>query len=300
MPRHFACISRRAFLVGAAALPALLRPLRAAGAAPKVDANRMILFADPHIDADAGKVARGVNLVEHLAQSVREALAVEPRPTGALVVGDCAFNRGLRGDYEQLKKAVQPFANAKLPLHLLLGNHDRRETFFGVMKPGLDVPGKHVAILEAPRANWFLLDSLDKPNQVAGRLGDEQRAWLTEALDQRARKPAIIVAHHNLDPTGQQRGKTSGLLDSQELLDLLLPRKHVKAYVHGHSHAWAQSAAEGLHIVGLPAVAYTFDKAQPSGWILADLREQGITLELRCLDPTHKLHGQKLDLAWRP
>ena len=52
-------------------------------------------------------------------------------------------------------------------------------------------------LVEGPRANWFLLDSLDEPNKTPGVLGDKQVAWLGQALDARANKPAILVAHHN-------------------------------------------------------------------------------------------------------
>ena len=293
------CTTRRRFLGGLLVLGARALPLRAAGTGLQVDRDRFALLADTHIDADAAKAARGIKMADHLAQAVREVLALEPRPTGVLVAGDCAYNRGLKGDYEQFTAGLKPLAQARMPLHLLLGNHDHRRNLFAVMKPDVAVPGKYVAVIQARRANWFLLDSLDKTNRTPGRVGAEQLAWLAQALDRRPDKPAIVVAHHNLDPAGQKRGKTSGLLDSQELLDVLVPRKHVKAYLHGHAHVWARRVTDRLHVVSLPAVAYVFNKAQPSGWVVADLQDDGLRLELRCLDPGHTLHGQKLELTWQ-
>ncbi|MGB7933682.1 MAG: hypothetical protein WCH04_15950, partial [Gammaproteobacteria bacterium] len=49
---------------------------------------------------------------------------------------------------------------------------------------------KHVSILETPRANWFLLDSLQRTNDLLGRLGEVQLQWLAKALDARADRPA--------------------------------------------------------------------------------------------------------------
>ena len=46
-------------------------------------------------------------------------------------------------------------------------------------------------------------------------------------------------------------------------------------------------------------VAYMFKKNQPSSWVMAQVKEKGITLELRSIDPKHNLHGQKIELAWR-
>ena len=72
------------------------------------------------------------------------------------------------------------------------------------------VPGKYISVLETPHANWFLLDSLEKPSAkhdsagkdkadlfnvrfqginsgrwCPGSLGKAQLAWLGKALDAR-------------------------------------------------------------------------------------------------------------------
>jgi len=51
--------------------------------------------------------------------------------------------------------------------------------------------------------------------------------------------------------------------------------------------------------VNLPTTAYVFDKAQPSGWVDAQVRADGITLRLSALDRQHPAHGRCVDLAWR-
>ena len=38
---------------------------------------------------------------------------------------------------------------------------------------------------------------------------------------------------------------------------------------------------------------------QPSGWVDAHLKPNGIVLELHCIDPSHPKDGQKVDLTWR-
>ncbi len=42
-----------------------------------------------------------------------------------------------------------------------------------------------------------------------------------------------------------------------------------------------------------------FREGDPAGWVHATLRRGGMKLELRCIDPTHKYHGQVVDLKWR-
>jgi len=78
-----------------------------------------------------------------------------------------------------------------------------------------------------------------------------------------------------------------------------LPRRHVKAFFYGHSHAWRVDQRNGLHLVNLPAVAYVFAASQANGWVDARVAAGGLTLQLRCLDPQHAQQGQRVDLKWR-
>jgi hypothetical protein len=55
----------------------------------------------------------------------------------------------------------------------------------------------------------------------------------------------------------------------------------------------------GIHLVNLPPVAYVFREGNPSGWVHATTRRDGMRLELRCVDPKHKCQGQVVDLKWR-
>ena len=95
-------------------------------------------------------------------------------------------------------------------------------------------------------------------------------------------------------------GGQIGLKDTVPLLDIIRPRRQVKAYIHGHTHNWKISPDEsGIHFINLPPVAYVFEQGKPSGWVHALIDKGGMSLELRCVDQTHKDHGQKVDLRWR-
>ncbi len=277
----------------------MLRPRLFATTRPP-DEHTWALLSDPHIAADRAKMARDINMTGQLISVVDDVLARPQRPIGALINGDLAFNTGEAADYATFAELIRPLRAAQIPLHLTLGNHDHRERFWAAMsgdksviRPLLD---RQLAVIRAPRANWFLLDSLDRTMSTPGVLGATQLAWLAEALDAHANQPAIVVIHHNPSPDGTK----TALVETAELFGILRPRKHVKAYVFGHSHRWSVTQdPSGIHLINLPTTAYVFDPARPTGWVLANLEPQGIRLEFRGLDRTREEHGQVRALTWR-
>jgi calcineurin-like phosphoesterase family protein len=301
MPITLPPLSRRQFLArSAAAASALaLAPLLRGADVIQVDADRFALLSDTHIAADRAKVSRMANMADHLVAAVKEVAALSPRPAAGFINGDLAFGTGESGDYATMLEILQPLREAGLPLHLTMGNHDHRQRFLAAV-PAEQVDKSPVAdrvacLVESPKANWFVLDSLKATNETPGVVGEEQLKWLSEALDARASKPAIVMVHHNpdLDPTHK------ALTDTAALLEVLTPRKQVKALLFGHTHAWSVKQQDGLHLVNLPAVAYAFQDGYPIGWVDWRLSDSGAKLELRCVDPAHPQQGEKHELAWR-
>src|SRR5207253_2654287 len=229
----------------------------------------------------------------------RELTALPKLPAGLFINGDCAFNSGESGDYATVAELLIPIRTSGMPVHLALGNHDHRERFWSAFAdekaanhPVLD---RQVSLLKTPRANWFILDSLEKTLSTPGLLGPEQLGWLGKSLDENPKKPAIVMIHHNPGLSGNM-----GLKDTVALFEVIRPRKQVKAYIYGHTHTWkVEQDDSGLHLINLPPVAYIFHEGDPSGWVRMMLRKDGMNLELRCIDSTHKDHGQKFDLKWR-
>lgn len=302
MPITLPPISRRRFIAGSLAVgaAAMARRFPAFAAESVADPNRFILFSDTHVSEDLTKVNRGVLMSENLHRAVAQAIDSKPRPAAVLVNGDCAYLHGLAGDYSAFLDLLKPLREAEFPVHLTLGNHDRRDVFLksipdeaGAAPP---VEDKHVGVVESPRANWFLLDSLNETNKTPGTLGPAQLGWLKKELESRASKPAVVMVHHNPDEKGQS---VSGITDTPALVELLHAHQNVKALIFGHTHDWSIKQNGGIHFINLPPVAYVFADGKPSGWVDVRLGEGGMTLELRSLDDKHPQHGKKTELAWR-
>jgi 3',5'-cyclic-AMP phosphodiesterase len=309
MPIHVPPLSRRDFLFGSLATGVSLLTRRSladfdAAVEVVVDPNRLALLSDTHIGTRLDQKLNGANTADRLAQAVADILAMTPRPAGLIIAGDCALLQGEAGDYTLLGKLLEPVAWAGIPVHVAMGNHDCRERFLAAfpkaVKHAAVAPAKlnkYVSIVETPQANWFLLDSLDKPNVTTGVLGEAQLTWLAQALDARPKKPALVLAHHNLDP----EGTTHGLRDTAALLRVIEPRKQVKAYVYGHTHQWHLDRHGTIHLINLPAVACGHGPTEPHGFVMAQLRPDGMTLlpRLQPIDAKQPKSERKYDLRWR-
>jgi Icc protein len=131
-------------------------------------------------------------------------------------------------------------------------------------------------------------------NALPGRLGPEQRQWLARKIDSDP-APAIVCLHHN-----PSRSLT-GLRDAAEFLDIILPRRRVKAVIFGHTHELRLRQTDGLHFVNLPACGYCLllKPNVPLGWVRASVRQDGMLLEFRGVTPGERDHGKTFNLSWR-
>ena len=233
----------------------------------------------------------------NLSRVADEIQGLARRPRGIFLTGDCAYSSGELEDYRRVALLLEPMRVNGAPVHITLGNHDQRDHFRAILherenRKGCPA-GKQASILSTPRANWFLLDSLEQTLVTPGSVGHEQLVWLGRWLDKEREKPALVLVHHNpATPTG--------LRDAEALFEVINPRRQVKALIFGHTHAWSvKENSSGVHLINLPPVAYVFHEGDPSGWVHARLSDGGMRLELRCLDAQHPAHGQVHQLVWR-
>ena len=127
----------------------------------------------------------------HLKEAVRELTGLDHKPVATIINGDLALKDGQDGDYRHFAQIINPLRKSGINLHLTLGNHDNRESFYRTMKEEEPkapvVKSRHVSMVATRHANFFLLDSLKKTMVTPGTLGKTQIAWLTKALDAHAR-----------------------------------------------------------------------------------------------------------------
>lgn len=292
--------TRRAFLgrmmLGSAALAlgSTAVRTRAEDAAPPWHA----WLSDIHIAADPEFRAREQNMAANLRATVAEILAETDRPRSVFIDGDLAYGTGQAGDYQTVLDLLKPLREAKLPIHLAMGNHDNRENFRAVLHaeppPDTAIHDRHVSTVSAGKdLRIIVLDSLIKTNTTPGLLGEAQLAWLAKSLDAEPTRATILFVHHYLST------RPGALNDTPAFLELIEPRKQVKAVVYGHSHRWEYKESNGLHLINLPAIAYPFAADQPLAWARFQPTANGGDLTLRCIGGDRSKHGETIKMTWR-
>lgn len=285
--------TRRQFLAAAGAAAASLTFARESlSAAQSARPLRLALLSDTHVPADPTERYRGFAPAENLAAVVRGVVAAPV--DGALLGGDLARLRGLPEDYARLRDLLAP-VTAKMPVGMVLGNHDHRGNFFQAF-PAMQsatptVANKHAATREAGGLRFVLLDSLLATDVTPGQLGNAQRAWLAKELAASS-APTILLVHHTL---GTNDGE---LMDVDRLFEVLRPHRQVKAIMYGHSHKYEVVEREGLQLINLPAIGYNFADAEPVGWVESVWTADGVDLTLRSVGGNQAGNGQTTSVHW--
>lgn len=286
---------RRSFLAlaGSACVGLAASGTGLAAARQQAGPLRLALLADTHIPADPTNVYRGFRPVDNLRAVVGQVTAADV--TGAVIAGDLARLVGAADDYAALGALLRPVSD-KMPVGLLLGNHDDRGHFLTAF-PASDgaaqaVRNKHVMVIERAGLRFILLDSLLAPNVTPGQLGQAQRTWLQEYLGAAAALPTTVFVHHTLD------GSDGSLMDSDRMFAVLRPFAHVKAVVYGHSHRYHVDSRDGIQQINLPAVGYNFGDDQPVGWIESAWTPEGVAMTLRAIGGNQAGQGETRHVRW--
>ncbi len=287
-------LNRRAFIkssiftAGAVSLGVTEVSLAAAA-----ESCRWALLSDTHLPADKTEEWRGFSMVKNMDALLPDLAA--SKPDGIGITGDLARLKGLPEDYVVVKEYVEKLSQTA-PVFMALGNHDNFKNFNAAFSATsgdkMPVKGKHVTVVNTGPMRFIFLDSLQITNYTAGLLGKAQRHWLDKYLKEEDRKPTILFLHHTF---GEGDGN---LQDDLRFFNVVLPQRHVKAVVFGHSHGYRFAKQDDLDLINLPSTAYTFG-GHPVGWVDATFTAAGVSLKLNAVAGNKADNGKVTEIKWR-
>ena len=155
---------------------------------------KFVILTDTHLVPE-GQTLFSLNPAERLCEAVAHINRDQSDASLIIVTGDLA-HWGERAAYERFLAAIE---GSKIPIRLMLGNHDKRHAFREIFPSAADDGNGFVQWTETfPSFSMIALDTLDEVGPThAGLLCEERLAFLKVALEAApADRPLLLFQHH--------------------------------------------------------------------------------------------------------
>jgi len=233
-------------------------------------------ISDPHI-VPQGTLAYGrVDTGRMLQRCVSKILALPRLPDAVVATGDLTDH----GTVEEYRLLAELLAPLRMPLYLVVGNHDDPRALRSVFSQHAYLAGDDGFVQYAVDDFDVRLVVLDTtvPGEPGGALCVRRLQWLDRTLSESDR-PTIIAQHHPPFSTGISKMDRMGLADPEAEAAVVARHLHVQCIISGHFHRTIQARFAGTVASVCPSTAHqlTLDLApgadirftyEPSGFQL--------------------------------
>lgn len=206
--------------------------------------------ANPHFNIDGAQHTPMIG-----AQALIHQINTLPfAPDFVLHTGDVTDD-GAEESYHVAREALSAIP---YPVYYLPGNHDHSAHFQRIML-GRGEPTPTVDYeFEVRGVQVICMDSQRPATPPAGRVSDEQLAWLegfTRAADDR---PLIVAVHHNVLPVGTPWWDDyMRMVNGEDFHRALLPaRDRIRGVFFGHVHQNVDTVRDGIAYFSVPSSWY--------------------------------------------
>ncbi len=175
--------------------------------------------------------------------------------------GDAAFcvlsgdltDRGEAGAYRELRHAL---AALRLPYHVMIGNHDSRQTLLEVLpETPADPDGFVQCALDTPAGRVLLLDTV-AAGRHAGAFCEARADWLAARLDEAGDVSVYIFMHHPPFDIGIPSLDRIRLADPGAFVRAIEGRRNLRHIFFGHVHRPVSGSWRGIPFSALRGTAH--------------------------------------------
>ncbi len=242
----------------------------------------------------AGRLAYGKVDSNEMASRAMRAIAGHGAKLDAVIITGDLADRGLADEYAEL--AARLHRLSPLPVYLLPGNHDRRET---LLQQFPDLPshdGFIQYVIDDLPVRLVMLDTV-VAGATHGHLCETRLAWLEDVLRGEPARETLIAMHHPPLLTGIAQYDRIALDNRDDFAAVVAANEQVTRILCGHHHRMiCGNIAQAICYVA-PAIAYQFELAhdaavnvgfvlEPSMYLLHDW-----TLATGCI--THAMYVER-------
>ncbi|MEE2689064.1 MAG: phosphodiesterase [Pseudomonadota bacterium] len=165
-----------------------------------------------------------------------------------VLTGDLSYH-GMEPAYRALREILSKLS---IPFHLLIGNHDDRESFKRIFPETATDEGGFVQYVVEYNAGVFIMLDTVEHEQSHGRLCPARLSWLEEQLSRHPDRPVYLFLHHPPFKIGINSLDNCMLHDPEPLGQLLKRHGGVKHIFYGHVHRPISGSWLGIPATTLP------------------------------------------------
>ena len=156
--------------------------------------QKLLIFTDVHIVPE-GETIIGIDPAERFAQGLAHAMTHHADAARVIITGDLTHH-GTPGEYMRLRKCLTA---CPLPVHMTLGNHDRRAGFYAVFPNAVQTATGHAQeVIDQDDTRLILLDTLNEEAKDlhSGLLCQDRLDWMDQAISEAGGRRVILFLHH--------------------------------------------------------------------------------------------------------
>lgn len=206
--------------------------------------TKILVFTDIHFLAGGGTII-GLDPIERFKSGLAHALHHHGDAERIIITGDLTHH-GHPDEFACLRAAL---ADCPLPVDLMLGNHDRRETFRAAF-PATPVTqaGFVQNHIDTGAYRLILLDTLDEEADIehSGLLCAHRLDWMDRAIADAGERRVIVFTHHPPIVTGFAGMDRIGLKNRAEFAERLSAHGNVCQIISGHVHRTISGSTAGI------------------------------------------------------
>jgi Icc protein len=245
---------------------------------------RLLHVTDPHLFGDESRTIYGVRTAESFRQVLAEAVTSAGRPDAVVVTGDIAEDHAPEA-YRNFRRALEPYG---LPVYCLPGNHDEPAVMPALVG--------HSGFQYCGSASFGAWGSVFLDTHVRGRPeGRVERAEidrLERELQQMHDRPVMVCLHHPPLPVGSAWLDAVGLVNADELFEVIDRHATVRLVLGGHVHQAFERRRGGALVLATPSTCAQFTPGtercvmdlKPPGYRVLELApDGGVRTEVRWL-----------------
>lgn len=211
---------------------------------------KIIQITDPHLIGHSGELY-GRDPLARLNNCLEDIVADHADAAFCVITGDLA-DKGDAASYQALQDAIKTLP---MPCHLLIGNHDSRQTFTEVF-PNVprDRNGYIQSVVTINGARFIFMDTND-PGEHSGCYDPPRLDWLQEQLTQGHGEPTYLFMHHPPFDVGIPSLDRIKLRNPEKLGQTVEPPgNHVRHLFLGHVHRPISGSWRGIPFSTLPSL----------------------------------------------